>query len=44
MSAIEASISVPFDVKNNIMPAIGNTPLVKLNNIVKNSKPTQLVQ
>ncbi len=44
MSAIEASVSVPFDVKNNIMEAIGNTPLVKLNNIVKNIKPTVLVK
>ncbi len=44
MSAIEASVNVPFDVKNNIMEAIGNTPLVKLNNIVKNIKPTVLVK
>lgn len=44
MSAIDASVNVPFDVKNNIMEAIGNTPLVKLNNIVKNIKPTVLVK
>ena len=44
MAVIESSVSVPFDVKNNILEAIGNTPLVKLNHVTKNIKPTVLVK
>lgn len=44
MSVIESSINVPLDVKDNILAAIGNTPLVKLNHVVRNIKPTVLVK
>jgi cystathionine beta-synthase len=44
MSVVETSVSVPFDVKNNILEAIGNTPLVKLNHVAKNIRPTVLVK
>jgi cystathionine beta-synthase len=44
MSVVESSVSVPFDVKDTILEAIGNTPLVKLNQVARNIRPTVLVK
>ncbi len=44
MAISDPSTSVVFDVKNNILEAIGNTPLVRLNKVVGDIKATVLVK
>ncbi len=44
MAISDPSTSVDFDVKNNILEAIGNTPLVRLNKVVGDIKATVLVK
>jgi cystathionine beta-synthase len=44
MSISDPSMSVDLDVKHNILEAIGNTPLVRLNKVVHGIKATVLVK
>jgi cystathionine beta-synthase len=44
MAVAEPNMSVGLDVKPNILEAIGNTPLVKLNNVVGDIRATILVK
>jgi cystathionine beta-synthase len=44
MAVSDSMVSAEFDVKQNILEAIGNTPLVRLNNITRGIKPSVLVK
>ncbi len=44
MAVSDPSTSVDLDVKNNILEAIGNTPLVRLNKVVGDIKATVLAK
>jgi cystathionine beta-synthase len=44
MSISDPSMSVDLDIKHNILEAIGNTPLVRLNKVAKGIKATVLVK
>jgi cystathionine beta-synthase len=44
MSILSSSMLVKPDVKQNILEAVGNTPLVRLNRVTQGIKPTVLVK
>ncbi len=44
MATIDTSATVELDVKQNILEAIGNTPLVRLNSVTRGIRPTVLAK